>query len=95
MLYILTSFTSFIIGVIVGYFGNNIVRRWAYQNKLFGIDSRQTMEQLLVIIISVVWFTSTFLSIFTRNPVDPMLHGIFGSVVGAYFGSKILKDKNK
>lgn len=93
MLYVFTSLASFLIGFILGYFTNNFVKRLAYKHKLYGLDSNISIEQFLVVSITIVWFIATFLGIFTGNEVDPALHGIFGSVVGAFFGAKLIKSK--
>ena len=78
----ITSITSFAIGFflgcIIGYFLNILVRKWTYNHKLYGIDSKETTKTLLMIVVTVIWGTANLLALFNGNPVDISVQTIFG-----------------
>lgn len=92
-LYYITFTIGFVFGFIVGNYTNRLFRQWAYKHKLYGIDSDDSIKSFLVVIVTLIWFIANALALYNGQPVDLSLHAIFGTIIGAYFGTQFLNKK--
>lgn len=71
-----------------------LVRSYVYSHKFYGIDTTESIKNAIVVVITLVWIAATLIGVFTRTPIDPSIHLIVGTVLGAYFGVGIF-DKSR
>jgi hypothetical protein len=67
--------------------------RFVRENKLYGIDSRDSLQDIIVLLVVLVWILAAVVAILTHEPIDSGISLIAGSVLGAYYGPNLLKKK--
>lgn len=96
---LINSGVFFTIGFMAGAASGVSFIKWlssqTIKNQFYNIDSKASIQNIIVILITLVWLVTTLIGAVTGKPIDVNIHWIMGGMIGAYFGTNIFKKDEK